>query len=66
MLTNFWKCGEMYLFYCCRDQRLNTTAIIINEIESEESSNEGLKNYYDFKSRDKETASADEKKLDKK
>ncbi len=29
---------------------MKATSIIINEIENEDVSNEGLKNYYDFKS----------------
>lgn len=42
-----------------RQQKLNTTSIIINEIESEEGSSEGLKRYYDFKSHTDDTASKD-------
>ena len=37
-------------WFSYRHQKLNTTAIIIKDIESEESSTEGLRNYYDFKS----------------
>lgn len=45
-----------FFFHCCRDQRLNATSMIISEIEGEDSSNEGLKNFYSFKSQHEDSS----------
>ena len=53
---------KIFVVVFCRNQKLNTTAIVIKDIESEGSSTEGLKNYYDFESHSEATLSTDEEK----